>query len=63
VLSAGLIGITYRQRATDAGLHLLGAIMTGVSVLLLAATAFGGSLRARASVAPPHARTDTTACT
>jgi sugar phosphate permease len=66
VLSAGLIGITYRQRATDTGLHLLGAIMTGVSVLLLVATACGGSLRTTGA-APgrrgTHARTGTgTAC-
>lgn len=50
VLSAGLIGVTYRDRATDAGLHLLGTIMTAVSVLLLAATVLGRSHR----LARPH---------
>jgi MFS family permease len=38
ILSASLISITYRQQATDAGLHSLAAVLTVASVVLLVMT-------------------------
>lgn len=45
ILSASLISITYRQQATDAGLHSLAVVLTAASALLLVATVSSRSLR------------------
>jgi MFS family permease len=45
ILSASLIGISYGERATDDGLHMLAAVLVGASGLLLAATLLDRGLR------------------
>jgi MFS family permease len=45
ILSTSLISISYGQRATDAGLHTLAAVLAAASALLLVATVFDRGLR------------------
>lgn len=44
IASAGLIGLAYGHRATDAGLHRLAAVLTVVALALLAVTAVDRTL-------------------
>ena len=53
IASAGIIGFAFGARATDAGLHRLGVILTVASLILLAAILADRDLRRRALAPAP----------
>jgi sugar phosphate permease len=45
IASSTITGITFRHNVTDSGLHLIGAILVGVSIVVLALTVLDRSLK------------------
>jgi predicted MFS family arabinose efflux permease len=58
IASSTVIGLVFRESVTDEGLHLIAAILIGVSALLLAMTLFDRRLKTSATrlsgSSPPH---------
>jgi predicted MFS family arabinose efflux permease len=49
IASSIITGVVFRHNVTDSGLHLVAAILTGVSLVLVALTVFDRSLKSRES--------------
>jgi MFS family permease len=54
IASSTITGITFRHNVTDSGMHLVGAILVGVSILVLALTVLDRTLKTP-KAAPPTA--------